>query len=310
MTWGSLAAAVVVAGALTAGTVHSTTSFSFADPAITESSGLVDLGDLMVTTNDSGGGPLVYVVDPRTGRTLATTTYSQGSVTDTEALAPAGKDAVWVGDIGDNTATRSSVRVYRVPVGRETRTVRTPSYELVYPDGPHDAESLVYGPDKKLRIVTKSLLGGRVYTAPADLDPSRPNRLVAGRPVDYYATDAALFPGGKRVMVRGYGGALILTYPGFKTVAEVSLPSQPQGEGVSISATGRIRLSSEGEHSKVLQVRLPADARAALSDKPVTVEPTPGSTPTTDGGGLTWPWVAGGAAAVLALGLVVGRRRH
>ena len=37
--------------------------FSFVDPAITESSGLVDLGALMVTTNDSGGDPLVFVVD-------------------------------------------------------------------------------------------------------------------------------------------------------------------------------------------------------------------------------------------------------
>jgi len=48
--------------------------FSFADPAITESSGLVDLGSLMVTTNDSGDDAVLYVVDPTTGRTVGRTT--------------------------------------------------------------------------------------------------------------------------------------------------------------------------------------------------------------------------------------------
>jgi hypothetical protein len=313
MTWGALGAAALVLGAAVPSAVPSTPVFSFADPAITESSGLVDLGAFMVTTNDSGGGPLVYVIDPTSGRTIATTTYT-GSVTDTEALAPAGKHAVWVGDIGDNTATRRSVQVYRVPVGRASRTVRAPSYDLVYPDGPHDAESLVQGPDGRLRIVTKSLLGGRVYTAPAKLDPNGPNKLVAGPPVDYYVTDAALFPGGTRILIRGYGGALIATFPGFRTLAEISLPNQEQGEGVSIASTGRIRLSSEGEHSKVLQISLPDDVRPVLSDEPVA-KPSPGPTQAAvvaadDDGGLTWPWVAGGAAAVLVLGLVLGRRRR
>ena len=42
--------------------------FSFVDPTIDESSGLVDLGELMVTTNDSGGDPLVFVVDAKSVR--------------------------------------------------------------------------------------------------------------------------------------------------------------------------------------------------------------------------------------------------
>lgn len=310
MTWS--AGAALLAGALVVSAVPSTTVFSFADAEINESSGLVDLGGLMVTTNDSGGDASVFVVDARNGRTLATTTYA-GSVEDVEALAPAGADAVWVGDIGDNLKRRKDVQVYRVPVGRQDRSVQAESYDLVYPDGPHDAESLVYGPDSRLRIITKSLLGGRVYLAPKNLDPDRPNRLVAGPDVDLWATDAALFPDGKHALVRGYGGAVVTTFPGFRTVAELQLPDQDQGEGVSIGPSGRIRLSSEGVHSDVLQIRLPDEVRQQLegaappSDDGVDAD---GLVDADDASGLDWRWVvAGGGGAVLGW-LVVRRLRR
>lgn len=305
--------ALFAAGALTVSAVTSTTVFAFSDDRINESSGLVDLGSLMVTTNDSGGDPLVFVVDARTGRTVATTTYA-GAVEDVEALAPDGAGSVWVGDIGDNRARRSSVQVYRVPVGEQSRTVSAESYELVYPDGAHDAESLVFGPDSRLRIITKSLLGGQVYVAPKQLDPDRPNRLVAGPPVDLWATDAALFPDGKHVLVRGYGAALVATFPGFRTVAEIGLPDQEQGEGVSIGRNGRIRVSSEGSGSEVLQLKLPADVRDALAGP--TAKPAPdgldpdGLLDADDASGLDWRWVAGVGALGALLGWFLVRRRR
>ncbi|MFL6155104.1 MAG: hypothetical protein ACJ72D_03365 [Marmoricola sp.] len=312
MSWTAGVAAALVAAALTPNPV-----FRFADPAITESSGLVDLGPLMVTTNDSGGGPLVYVVDPATGRTVGTTTFAD-EVTDVEALAPAGPDAVWVGDIGDNAGSRPRVQVYRVAVGRGDRTVRAPAYDLVYPDGPHDAESLVLGRDGRLRIITKGILGGRVYVAPRHLRTDRPNVLRAGAPVDLFATDAALFPDGEHVLVRGYGSAVVATFPAFTPVASFALPSQEQGEGVSISRSGRIRLSSEGVHSPVLQIRLPSAVRAAMA--PAV---RPAATPGLDGAGAqergtfgarSWLSLGAGTLVVSALaGLVLraaARRRR
>ena len=282
--------------------------FSFADPAIDESSGLVDLGDLMVTTNDSGGDPLVFVVDPRTGRTVGRTTYTD-RVTDTEALAPAGGNVVWVGDIGDNDAKRDSVEVYRVAVGRGDRTVRAPAYRLVYPDGAHDAESLVAAPDGRLYVITKGLLGGTVYAAPRHLDPDRTNRLRAVATVDVWATDAALFPGGRHVLVRGYDGAVVYTFPGFRPVASVSLPRERQGEGVSIGTSGRIRLSSEGTHSAVLQVDLPADVVAAMAGRTPAASPSAAPPHRTDSPAPApapadhrWLlYVAGGTAAAAVL---------
>jgi hypothetical protein len=227
----------------------------------------------MVTTNDSGGDALVFVVDPRTGRTVGRTTYAD-EVTDTEALAPAGAHAVWVGDIGDNNEVRASVRVFRVPVGRGDRTVEAPAYDLVYPDGAHDAESLVAAPDGRLWVITKGLLGGTAYVAPRHLDPDHPNRLRAVAAVDVWATDAALFPDGRHVLVRGYDSAVVYTFPAFRPVATVDLPRQRQGEGVSIGPSGRVRLSSEGRNGPVLQVDLP-DALTSV------VEPTRPTAPQT-----------------------------
>ncbi|RNL66168.1 hypothetical protein EFK50_00630 [Nocardioides marmoriginsengisoli] len=304
-------------GAVLVAAVAGTPVFAFDDPEISESSGLVDLGALMVTTNDSGGGPLVYVVD-KAGRTVGRTTYTD-EVVDVEALAPAGPDEVWVGDIGDNREARSRVQVYRVPVGRGDRTVAAPSYDLVYPDGPHDAESLLYGPDGRLRIVTKGIIGGQVYVAPKKLDPDRPNRLRAGPDVSLWATDAALFPDGKHVIVRGYGSAMVARFPSFEPLGMFGLPNQEQGEGISVGSSGRIRVSSEGVHSRVLQVRLPAEIRAKLADRP---ESSPGqdATPATghdDAVSLTERWalpvvggvLLGGAILTGVLGWLI-RRRH
>jgi hypothetical protein len=297
--------------------------FSFVDPTITESSGLVDLGSSMVTTNDSGGEPLVFLVDPRSGRTVGRTTFAD-DVTDVEALAPAGSGSVWVGDIGDNDEQRDEVQVYRVPVGRGDRTVDAESYDLVYPDGAHDAESLVAAPGGRLYIITKGLLGGTAYVAPRHLDPDRPNTLRPVASVDIWATDAALFPDGRHLLVRGYDSAAIYTFPGFRPVASLGLPRQNQGEGVSIGPSGRIRLSSEGRNSPVLQVALP-DAVRAVVDSP---DPTPSAAPSSgsssepsaridddEPASSAYPAiaVAGGTLVLLTavgLGIVVVRRRR
>ncbi len=82
------------------------------------------------------------------------------------------RGALLVGDIGDNLAQRPSVVVYRVPEPRATvragaTTAVAARYELRYPDGPRDAEALLF--DRATRaivIVTKSLGGeARVYSA-------------------------------------------------------------------------------------------------------------------------------------------------
>jgi hypothetical protein len=293
--------------------------FHLGDPRLAEASGLVDLGGAMVSANDSGNDPLLFVLDARTGRTERTIRYAARN-TDTEALAPAGPDAVWVGDIGDNLADRAEVVVRRVPLDGGPIA----SYRLRYPDGPRDAESLFVA-GGRLHLVSKEVLGGAFYVAPAQLHADRVNRLRRLAPAPSLATDAAAFPDGRHALVRGYASADLYALPSLRRIGSFGLPPQPQGEGVSIGPGGRIRLASEGAGSAVLQVALPAAlARqrtvpaASLSSSPspaASPSAAPAAAPAAqESAGEDRPsWFAwlGGAGLVLVVAAVAawGRRR-
>ncbi len=249
--------------------------FRFADDRIVESSGLVDLGAAMVTTNDSGDSGRVFVVDPDSGRTVGVTDYAP-AVVDVEALAPGGSEEVWVGDIGDNERTRPWISAYRVPVSAAQTEVASPEvYYLNYPDGPHDAEAMVVDDTGRLVVVTKSALGGQVYRAPAELSATSANLLERVGEVDEYVTDAALTGDQRHVLLRSLAQASLYTYPDFELVTRFELPSQRQGEGVSIGPGDRLRLSSEGGGSAVLEMDLPVPdqpANRSVAEPPERVQ--------------------------------------
>ncbi len=237
------------------------TAFRFGDPEIVESSGLAVVDRLVVTTNDSGDSGRVFAVDPATGRTAGTTSWTPEPL-DVEALAPAGRAHVWVGDIGDNRHVRDSVDVLRVPVGRGDLTTTPESYELVYPDGPRDAEALVSHPlTGRLHVITKGVFAGTVYAAPLRLSPDRPNRLEEVGEAPGLVTDATFLPGGGGVVVRTYSRAYLAAFPSWQEVSSWDLPSQDQGEGVALSGRDLL-LSTEGARSRVLAVPLPPEAGA------------------------------------------------
>jgi len=284
-----------------------------ADPAITEASGLVVVDGDLVVVNDSGDGGRVFVVDPVTGETVGTSSWAEAP-RDTEALAPAGAGHVWVGDIGDNRGVRESVTLLRVPVGRGDRAVEPEAYELVYPDGARDAETLVAHPGTgQLLVVSKEVLGGSVYAVPRRLDADRPNRLRRLGAGPAFATDGAFWPDGRHLLVRGYSGATLLSWPTLERVASVALPPQRQGEALAVDEDGEVLVLSEGLHEPVLRVELSPEVRAAVapSDSPVPQEATDTAEEATDaaeeaetepaGDADTdtdarpaWPWFLGG----------------
>ena len=294
----------------------------FEDPAIVESSGLAVVDGMLVTTNDSGDTGRVFTVDLATGRTVGATAWSAQSSAqpeDVEALAPAGgiEGEVWVGDIGDNRAKRPSVSVSRVPVGRGNLDVDTPSYDLVYPEGPRDAESLLADPvTGRLYVVSKGVFGGAVYAAPERLSARRPNRLEEVGPVLGLATDAAFFPDGRHIIVRSYTEAAVYSWPDLTEVGSFGLPDQQQGEGIAVARDGTIYASSEGLHAPVLRIALPAAVRRAMepASPSATPTPTPSATPVPGsregqelpqqdvGPRSPWGWALGG---ILGLGMVI-----
>lgn len=303
--------------------------FRFTDPAIVESSGLVSLGDLMVTVNDSGDSGRVFAVDPTTGDTVGTTSFAENPV-DIEAVAPASADEVWVADIGDNLARRDSVTLTRVPIGRGDRQDPGTSWSLTYADGARNAETLLVHPGTgRLFVVTKGVFGGQVYAAPARLREDQPNVLRPGEPALGMATDGAFFPDGRHVVVRNYDRAVIYAWPSMAEVTELGLPRQEQGEGIAVTADNRVLLSSEGVDQPVLEVPLPALLRELVSGEPdpsaraeqEAPTPSPGDPADSEkaeksvdpamesSGGDVLPYLVGGGLLALVLGGLLGMRR-
>ena len=278
-------------------------AFRFQDRAITESSGLVIQGELAYTTNDSGDSGRIFAVDVHTGETVGVTVWADDP-TDVEALAPAGPGAVWVADIGDNAAERGAIEVTRVPVGRGEHRVDVETYELTYPGGPVDAETLLADPATgRLYVVTKQVWGGSVLAAPAELSPDGENLLTPVGTATGIATDGAFFPDGQHVLIRSYGDAVVYAWPALTRVASFALPDQEQGEGLAIGADDSLWLSSEGVRAPVLHLPLPADVQQAiggLAPSPVTptATPTPAtsqdpSRPHDPASREAWPWLLG-----------------
>ena len=98
------------------------------------------------THNDSGQ-PILFALDTR-GAVTARVRVTGAAVDDWEAIAvgpcPEGS-CVFVADIGDNAARRSSVTIYRIPepAASEASAAVSAAFTLSYPDGAHDAEALL-----------------------------------------------------------------------------------------------------------------------------------------------------------------------
>lgn len=294
--------------------------FRFQDPEIVESSGLVVDGDRAFTINDSGDSGRVFTVDMKTGETVGVT-YWADDPDDVEALAPAGPGHVWVADIGDNSTSRDSIEVTRVPVGDGDRTVDEETVDLVYPDGPRDAEALLVHPvTGRLYVATKGFFAGELYAAPPELADDAPNTLGLIGETAGIVTDGAFFPDGEHLILRTYTNAVVYSFPALEQIGAFDLPSQEQGEGIAAPSYRFVHLSSEGQQAPVLKVPLPPEIQQVLSPTPTPSSSTPPSASTSSTaepeGGTTavddlasaaadrsvWWWVV---SSIISVGVVV-----
>jgi hypothetical protein len=165
--------------------------------------------------NDSGA-PVLFALD-NNGRVVGRVRMSGAAVEDWEAVAvgacPSGS-CIYVADIGDNDAKRKWITVYRIPEPSEAKGAINVSdvFHATYPDGAHDAESLLVTPDGRLHIVTKGNTGPvSIYRFPDELRNGTTLRLerVGGprhpRPpaASDRITDGAVSPDGRWIVLRG-----------------------------------------------------------------------------------------------------------
>ena len=138
------------------------------DKSISESSGLAAsrlTPGAYWTHNDSGDGPFVYAFNTR-GDSLGVFRVAGAQARDWEDMGvgpgpQAGKSYLYLGDIGDNNKVREEIVVYRAPEPALTTATRkltkarpgttepAEAIRLRYPDGAHDAETLLVHPAGK-----------------------------------------------------------------------------------------------------------------------------------------------------------------
>lgn len=267
------------------------------DPAITESSGVVASRrnpGLFWTHNDSGDGPFVYALGPHGEKRGTFRLAGVSAVTDCEDIAPGpgskrGVPFLYLGDIGDNNRVRTGCVVYRFPEPIVTQTAAratqakpfsTAPVEALrcrYPDGPHDAESLLVHPKTgRIYIVAKNKNGiDGVYYFPMPLDPTKTVTLtkiatvrISGEPPFYpnLVTGGDIAPDGTRLVLRTYWNAYEYHLPPHAvsfdaiwrtTPTRITLPLQPQGEGIGYvypRGDGLI-LTSEGKGTTIYLLR-------------------------------------------------------
>jgi DNA-binding beta-propeller fold protein YncE len=289
--------------------------FRLADERIGESSGLAlshRHPHVVWTANDSGDSARVFAVDTRTGQTVGVHRFG-ADVRDVEALAMTPDGKVLVGDIGDNGANRSSVRVYSFaePTLGET-SGPAEWWQLTYPDGPQDAESLAVNPTTgRVYVVTKGQAGA-VYALPVHPSRSGTNRLTRVAAAPSVATDAVFLTDGSALAVRTYLALVLLDGKDFHRIRSGPLPMQPQGETIALAPDGQGLLAgSEGQHSLVQEVAVPTRTVAAPPAATTTSSrlPAPTATPATSpprlGDRAARPAAVLGGTGILVAGAVL-----
>jgi hypothetical protein len=222
--------------------------------------------DLLWAHNDSGGAATVYGIGPE-GADAGSYPLDGASNRDWEDMAAwqdpdTGVDWLYIGDIGDNLAQWESVFVYRVPepVVDATKAeghvlVGVETFELTYPDGPHDAETLLVDPATgTITIVTKNRGGpGQVFVATDAVAGAR-SELVEFGLLDLSTTLDGVATAGDHadafVLIRTY--LAVLAYPtteGEWWLADpcpLDAPFEIQGEAVAAESTAAYWTAPEG----------------------------------------------------------------
>ena len=118
---------------------------------------------LAYTTNDSGDGPFIYVLNHH-GKLVGTTTLAGVDPVDIEALSAGHDGSLVVGDVGDSNGMRDSIQLYKIPQPkRGDHTVTPDKVSLTYADGGRNAESLVYDSATGTALVVSKEQSAHIY---------------------------------------------------------------------------------------------------------------------------------------------------
>jgi hypothetical protein len=223
--------------------------------------------------NDSGDTGRVFAMDT-TGKHLGVYNLNGVTAVDCEdiAIGPgpiAGRNYLYLGDIGDNIAQRSKIMVYRVAeptvsTSQAPVTINLSDVEtlwLQYEDGPRDAETLIIDPvNGDMYIVSKRDAQPRVYRAAASsLGNGKTTTLVYKTKLSLRMPTAGdISKDGSEIVIREYQAAYLWQRPAGGNLWEafndppISIPIalEPQGEAIALTKTGYYT-TSEGVNQPI-----------------------------------------------------------
>lgn len=268
------------------------------DSRLNEISGMAATDTGFVVVNDSADEEprrRIFFLDADC--TVVRTVRYPSRPRDTEDLAIDADGTVWVADIGDNDRSRQTVALWKLPPDG-TRPVL---HRMTYPDGPHDAEALLFDRDRPI-IVTKQAGAAGLYAPAGDLKPgatvplervgqaSLPGTTTSnpfsfpGRAV---VTGAATAQDRRRVALRTYADAFEFDVADGDVISAltsgipriVPLPDEPQGESITYSRDGRFLLTvseaaDQPAGTKPTILRYPVPAIAPATSQVAGTAPT------------------------------------
>jgi hypothetical protein len=243
-------------------------SGTITNSTLDEISGLVgsrSLTDVFWVHNDSGDSARFFAMSGQ-GSLLGTFYLSGQSAWDWEDIAigpqPGGGNYLFLGDIGDNAAIRSTITVHRatepVAIAALNTTIASSNFRslrLRYPGGPRDAEAMFVDPlSGDLFVLTKRLAVPELYMVPAtafDNVGQTVTMTALGQvpKVPVWATAADISPDGRFILVRPSNSAagMLFERGTDQSIAEAlqatgtpfQLGSEAQGESIGWAADGK-----------------------------------------------------------------------
>ncbi len=232
--------------------------------ALQETSGLAasqKYPGLFYAHNDSGDSPRLFALASN-GTLKATIAFAGAFATDWEDMARGpcedGKSScIFVADMGDNKKQRNDYKLYRIaepdaePSGE--MTLKPDIFALKYPDGAHNAETLLVHPATgHITIVTKTNEGASPvyeYTGPlkagTTIELKRTGEIIPPKGSERF-TGGSVHPMGKGILLRTYSNLWYFPMAEGQSVAqaisgpacEMPVADEPQGEAVEWMADG------------------------------------------------------------------------
>lgn len=302
-----LGALVLILGLPLAASADGKVAFTIRDPRITESSGLArdsEAGGYW-TVNDSGSDATAYRLSS-SGDVTGTLRYRADPV-DVEAVA-LHEGRLYIADIGDNAAERNTITIYSFGDAKANdQTVGYRAWVFRYPDGAHDAETMLINEEGRVFFVTKGA-SGAVYAAPETPERTTVNELERVGDAPAAVTDGTFLPGDDRIALLTVLGTIeILDADTYENVGSIAVSGQQQPESLTVSLTGKsLMVGSEGVDSPVYAVPMPDPSSTASpsetpsegDDEPDVVEEDAAST---TGQGRARTLLALGLAGLVAI---------